>query len=870
MKYTLKDYQAEAVDKVLINLEQARSIYRRDGGEVAFSLTAATGAGKTVMAAAAIEALFYGSDTFEFDADPGGVVIWFSDSPALNEQSRDRLMQASEKLVSGDLVTIKPPFAVPNLEAGKVYFLNTQRLSRTSLLTRGYVATEGELPLERVATPDDLAWNIWETIGNTIADEDKTVYLVLDEAHRGFDTKTSGDRKTIVQRLVNGEGGQPPIPIVMGISATIDRFSQAMKEAQAADRRRSLEQVAVHPWQVQESGLVKDTVMLDIPDEAGNFDMVLVRRAARKLQESTDRWHVYSQAQALADVVEPLLVLQVPNTPETDEVGAALDTIAEELGGLPSSAIRHVLGDHKTQTFGRWEIEHIEPQRVEETSQVRVLIAKDGISTGWDCPRAEVLVSFRPASDHTHITQLLGRMVRSPLARRVPGDERLNAVDCILPFFDRTTAGKIVKYMTGQIADMPGGTGRKVLLDPRELVPNPHIADAVWKKWDTLPTLSVPVKGARPVKRLVALAQALSSDGLRPGALAEATAMLHEVLDEFTAEYPERVAKERQEVWDVRGQTLTGTTGRQGVSYRQFTERADSRALRVAFEDAKRAFGADVAQSYMDHLAGPDDEDADDDGLTDAMVTASALAYIPELRKKIDVVAERVAKEWFERYGERIGTLNDERQQQYLEIWTLATVPQAGKLRRPRTRLEDWKVVDGNDQIAAAVLVNRHLMSNDEGFFPVSSLGGWEYDVVKAELERQDCVGWYRNPPRAAVDALGVTYRDAFGNWRSMFPDFIFFHEIDGEIAASIVDPHGHHLDDAFVKLKGLAEFARDHGDAFHRIEAVANGSSGPALKSLDLKNPGLQRAILDGAGRVVDFYDGEFAVEYNPAFTSI
>lgn len=866
MKYTLKDYQAEAVDKVLTNLEQARSIYRRDGAEVAFSLTAATGAGKTVMAAAAIEALFYGSDTFEFDADPGAVVIWFSDSPALNEQSRTRLMQASEKLVSGDLVTIRPPFAVPNLEAGKVYFLNTQRLSKNSLLTRGYVATEGELPLERVATPDDLAWNIWETIGNTIDDEGKTVYLVLDEAHRGFDAKTSGDRKTIVQRLVNGEGGHSPIPIVMGISATIDRFAQAMKEAQAADRRRSLEQVAVHPWQVQESGLVKDTVMLDIPDEAGNFDSVLVRRAARKLQTSTDRWHQYSKAQGLADVVEPLLVLQVPNTPDAGDVGVALDTIAEELGGIPASAVRHVLGDHKTQSFGRWEIDHIEPQRVQDTPSVRVLIAKDGISTGWDCPRAEVLVSFRPAKDHTHITQLLGRMVRSPLARRVPGDERLNAVDCILPFFDRTTAGKVVRYMTGQIAEMPGGTGRKVLLDPREMAPNPHISEAVWKRWDTLPTVSVPVKGARPVTRLISLAQALSSDGLRPGALAEATASLHEVLDRFTAEYPERVEAERKEVWDVRGQTLTGTTGRTGVTYRQFTERADARALRVAFEDAKRAFGADVAQSYVDHLAGPDDEDADDDGLTTAMVTTSALAYIPELRKKVDSVAETVARDWFNTYSDAIENLDDERRELYFEIWTLATVPQPGKLRRPRISLEDWKVVDANEQVMAAKLVDRHLMSDEDGWFPVSSLGGWEYQVVMAELDRQDCVGWYRNPARAAVDALGITYRDMFGNWRSMHPDFIFFHDVDGEIKASIVDPHGHHLDDARVKLIGLAEFAREYGDVFHRIESIANGSSGPALKSIDLKNPGVQRAILDGSGQVVDLYDGEFAIEYAPA----
>ena len=48
------------------------------------SLAATTGAGKTVMAAAAIEALFWGNETFDFEPDPGAVVLWFSDDPSLN------------------------------------------------------------------------------------------------------------------------------------------------------------------------------------------------------------------------------------------------------------------------------------------------------------------------------------------------------------------------------------------------------------------------------------------------------------------------------------------------------------------------------------------------------------------------------------------------------------------------------------------------------------------------------------------------------------------------------------------------------------------------------------------------------------------
>src|SRR5205807_5351655 len=130
---------------------------------------------------------------------------------------------------------------------------------------------------------------------------------------------------------------------------------------------------------------------------------------------------------------------------------AALATIRDAWPDLPHDAIAHVFGEHTPFELGGDVIPYVSPETVQDRSHVRVLLAKDAISTGWDCPRAEVLVSFRPAADRTHITQLLGRMVRSPLARRVPGDERLNAVDCILPFFDRTTAVKVVRFLTGEL-----------------------------------------------------------------------------------------------------------------------------------------------------------------------------------------------------------------------------------------------------------------------------------------------------------------------------------------------------------------------------------------------------------------------------------
>ena len=67
MKFTLKDYQEEAVKEVLDRLRKARKRWHEDKDKHAFSLSATTGSGKTVMAAAAIEAVGTELDTYAQD-----------------------------------------------------------------------------------------------------------------------------------------------------------------------------------------------------------------------------------------------------------------------------------------------------------------------------------------------------------------------------------------------------------------------------------------------------------------------------------------------------------------------------------------------------------------------------------------------------------------------------------------------------------------------------------------------------------------------------------------------------------------------------------------------------------------------------------
>jgi type III restriction enzyme len=83
------------------------------------------------MAAAVFEALFHGDDSYDVEPDPGAVVLWFSDDPSLNEQTRFRLMEASDRLNFSDLVVVQNTFNAETFSPARC----------TSSTPRSWVAT---------------------------------------------------------------------------------------------------------------------------------------------------------------------------------------------------------------------------------------------------------------------------------------------------------------------------------------------------------------------------------------------------------------------------------------------------------------------------------------------------------------------------------------------------------------------------------------------------------------------------------------------------------------------------------------------------------------------------------------------------------
>lgn len=314
MKFELKSYQEAAVNKVLVGIRSGSREYAEGLEFTAVSLSAPTGAGKTVIAAAVIEQILFGDADGVCEADPEAVFLWLTDDPSLNEQTRKKILEASDQIQSSHLVTVDDNLNQPELDRGKVYFLNIQKLGKHSNLTK---------------KSDKRPYAIWTTLANTMKNNGAHYYLVIDEAHRGAGSKLK-DRQTLAQRLISdAEGILPPAPVVWGISATPDRFDRAMAASTPARVSRT---VKVPVSEVRESGLIKDVLSIHHQGERQQqMETTLIRAAVRSLKEFDAEWGTYTVTEDEPSVC-PILVVQVPPKYSSKAIAELLHACSEGSG----------------------------------------------------------------------------------------------------------------------------------------------------------------------------------------------------------------------------------------------------------------------------------------------------------------------------------------------------------------------------------------------------------------------------------------------------------------------------------------------------------------------------------------------------------
>lgn len=434
MRVELFPFQKRALADIRMKTAEALGSYHRTHAPQVVSFTAPTGAGKTIIMSALIEAILFGDE--QYVEQPDAIIVWLSDSPQLNEQSKMKIDSKADKIRLSQCVTVtEDSFDKETFDDGHIYFLNTQKLSVTSKLTKN---------------GDGRTHTIWQTIANTVREKSDRLYFIIDEAHRGMQGREASKATTIMQKFIKGSDSDalPPMPVVIGMSATTQRFN-ALVEGTSSTIHKAI----VTTDEVRASGLLKDRIVITYPEEGTvNNDMAILQAAADDWKEKWEHWTQYCFEQHYA-YVNPILIIQVLNGTGGKLTDTNLDDciakIEERTGfKMESGQVVHTFGGTTaTLTVNGLDVRYEEPSNIAENRNIRVVFFKENLSTGWDCPRAETMMSFKHANDATYIAQLLGRMIRTPMQMHIQVDDVLNDVHLYLPYFNEDTVKDVVEAL---------------------------------------------------------------------------------------------------------------------------------------------------------------------------------------------------------------------------------------------------------------------------------------------------------------------------------------------------------------------------------------------------------------------------------------
>ena len=338
-------------------------------------LKAPTGAGKTVMASEMLATL---TEELQSRSDlPFRQVafIWIAPNK-LHQQSYFKMKNFfTETKLLKPVMFDELDQSDGIIHQGEVLFVNWESInSKNNLIVRD---NEQGLSLYDIA--------------RKTREENIPIIVVIDEEHL-FWTKTADKSKAVLEKI-NAK-------VEIRISATPKTQAEYL--------------VNIDRQEVIREEMIKEGVLLN-PDVTSGYanDIALnehlINKALEKRQQIADAYKKEGVN------INPLLLIQLPN--DTTDAMTADDTkIMEQvvqyldvMQGINTDNHRLAVWLSKQKT----NLEDIE----RNDNLTEVLLFKQAIALGWDCPRAAVLLIFRKLTSDTFTVQTVGRILRMPEQR---------------------------------------------------------------------------------------------------------------------------------------------------------------------------------------------------------------------------------------------------------------------------------------------------------------------------------------------------------------------------------------------------------------------------------------------------------------------
>lgn len=836
MKITLFDFQKDALQNLRKRLMLARPAASPDEPQ-AITLSAPTGSGKTIIMTALFEAILDQPDDqldwpLDWEPQPDAVILWVSDMPELNEQTKLKIERQSDKVYRvGQLEMITTSFDEERLSGGRIYFINTQKLASDRRLT---------------SVGDNRTYSIWTTLTNTARAIPDRFYVVIDEAHRGMNNaKGSASAQTIIQHFIKGNDdiGLAKMPLIIGVSATPKRFNDLL-----ADTDHTQHKVPVPVEDVKTSGLIKERVLIHHPANPTNAEMGILEEAARRWHSMTKQWETYCRDEG-ERTIRPILVIQIEDgNPTRTNLADAIKAIEDGIGRpLRDAELAHALMDKGGLKEGNRVIRYIDPSRIDDDPDVSVVFFKMALSTGWDCPRAEVMMSFRNAQDHTYIAQLLGRMVRTPLARRIESTAELNDVHLYLPHFNEEAVKQVITALQSSDDIAPAETGEGTKLVTLHRRPGTESIFAAIEAIELVTYKVNTVRAQSDIRRYQAIAMGLTRDGIDPNswdtAKTDAVEWIGEQVTALKASNDFEIARNSLTQVGLRTVKVTGVTG-MAEGHEDYVVDVSDLDVDRQFEEAGRALGHGYGlhQLYRKAHASRDGQDVK----LEAIVVAGSATARAELERKSKQKFENL----FDANRSAIGKLPEQARAEYDKLKSASSDPESVPWRFQHT-------IDFRRELNEPRWEN-HLYIESDGMFR-TALTTWEAEVLKEEMERDDFAAWLRNIDRKSW-SLEVPYQ-VDGIWKPMFPDMLIVRKSGEEFSFDVIEPHDDSRADNLYKAQGLALFAERHGDRFERIQLIRK--KGDTFVRLEMNKTAVRNRIRQAASNpAIDSIFDEFSIQ--------
>lgn len=349
------EYQVKYINKIANNsIELLNDNFREKSTII---LKAPTGSGKTYMISQALSKIVKEQGTknsYSF--------IWLSVN-SLHEQSRESLTRYLEEERLLDCITIDD---LQNnvIEENDIVFINWDSLIKENNVFR---------------MDNEKDWNLHSVISNT-KEDGREIILIIDESHR---TAKADKALEVINEI------SPKLTIEM--TATPSHINGSLIEIPLAE--------------VIAEGMIKNEIQINPNCKTIKENKDLLSIALNKRKE------LHKAFKEFGKDINPLLLIQIPNKKQTDSTNPE-DYI---VGILSDMGITEQNGKLAIRLSGV-NIKELDDKVKPNNSEIDVLIFKEAIALGWDCPRASILFLQREWKQdrYSFNIQTLGRIMRMP------------------------------------------------------------------------------------------------------------------------------------------------------------------------------------------------------------------------------------------------------------------------------------------------------------------------------------------------------------------------------------------------------------------------------------------------------------------------